>query len=377
MILIITNKEDSHPTPVIRLLNKWNIPIFRLNTEALLTDYQFCWQCDAENTDFHIKNIHTGLEVRGSDITAVWDRRPEKPSDLPVQNEPVINKHNIAEALGFLRFLRYYIKDIFSIGSIVNDRTASSKMLQLKIAREVGFRTPDSCFSNRKEDILKFASKHKYIVLKSIEDDCVWDEEKEQEYVFYTRKVAADSLDVPKEAFSQTVSFVQNYIEKSFELRITVVMDKFFACKIDSQILEDDKGKIDWRQGYDFGLKHEVYDLPQRLQVRCSAFMKRLGLNFGCFDFIFTPTGEEENLIRLKEEALEMIRSGNFEKAAEIRDEERKLLKEIQDDEANYVFLECNPNGQWLWIEDETGMNISETIAEILALPAGVVDSAS
>jgi len=127
MVLIITNKEDVHPTPVIQHLNDRNVPFFRLNTKALLADYHFCWQCDAKNTDFRIKNIHTGLEVRGSDITSVWERRPEKPSALPVQNEPVINRHNLAEALGFLRFLRYYVKDIFSIGSIVNDRPAASK----------------------------------------------------------------------------------------------------------------------------------------------------------------------------------------------------------------------------------------------------------
>ena len=325
MVLIITNKEDVHPTPVIQHLNDRNVPFFRLNSEALLTDYHFCWQCDANNADFRIKNIHTSLEIRGSDITSVWDRRPVKPSELPVQSDPAINRHNLAEALGFLRFLRYYVKDIFSIGSIVNDRPAASKMLQLQIAREIGFRTPESCFSNRKDDILKFASRHENLVLKSIENDSVWDEENDREYVFYTRKIESSSLaDAPEEAFSQTVSFVQNYIEKLFELRITVVMNRFFACKIDSQILDDDKGKIDWRQGYDYGLKHEIYDLPQRIKEQCSAFLERLGLHFGCFDFIFTPAGE-------------------------------------------YVFLECNPNGQWLWIEEETGMKISEAIAEALA----------
>ena len=49
MILIITNKEDSHPTPVIQLLTARGISVFRLNTEALLTDYEFCWQNDAHH----------------------------------------------------------------------------------------------------------------------------------------------------------------------------------------------------------------------------------------------------------------------------------------------------------------------------------------
>ncbi|MDR2206734.1 MAG: hypothetical protein LBE36_11345 [Flavobacteriaceae bacterium] len=324
MILIITNKEDSHPNPVIQYLNEKQIPVFRLNTESLLTDYRFHWYCNDKETDFYIKNVTNGLELKGSDITAVWDRRPEIPKELLVENSAEINKHNLEEAHGFLSFLRYFIKDIYSIGSIVNDRVAASKMLQLKTARDVGLLTPNTCFSNRKEDILKFAENYEYLILKSIENDSIWNEKSEMEYVFYAQKIPSKALvNLPEETFNQTVNYVQNYIEKCFELRITVVENKFFTCKIDSQILDEDKGKIDWRQGYDYGLKHEIYDLPEEIKTKCLRFLKRLGLHFGCFDFIYTPMKE-------------------------------------------YVFLECNPNGQWLWIELETGMKISETIAETL-----------
>ena len=43
MVLIFTNKEDVHPTPVIEHLQKHGVSIFRFNTEALLTDYRFCF----------------------------------------------------------------------------------------------------------------------------------------------------------------------------------------------------------------------------------------------------------------------------------------------------------------------------------------------
>ena len=49
--------------------------------------------------------------------------------------------------------------------------------------------------------------------------------------------------------------------------------------------------------------------------------METFGLNFGCFDFAITKTGEP-------------------------------------------VFLECNPNGQWLWVQNLTGMPIGKAIAE-------------
>jgi glutathione synthase/RimK-type ligase-like ATP-grasp enzyme len=324
MILIFTNKEDVHPTPVINILNASNIPVFRFNSEALLTDYEFCWQCNSKGSDFKIKNIQNGLEIQGSNITSVWDRRPGIPAGLPVQNTPEINRHNLKEAYGFMQFLRHYIKDVYSIGSIVNDTPAASKMLQLKIAQQVGFHVPNTCFSNRKKDILEFATKHEYLTLKSIESNFIWYEENNLEYVFYAKKVKSDTLaNVPEEAFAQTVSYVQNYIEKAYELRVTVVGQEIFACKIDSQILDDDKGKVDWRQGYDYGLKHEIYQLSKEIADKCTLFLKQIGLNFGCFDFIHTPQDE-------------------------------------------YVFLECNPNGQWLWIEEATGMEISKAIANAL-----------
>lgn len=323
MIFIITNKEDIHPTPVIEHLNVRNQPVFRLNTEALLTDYEFNWWCDEKVTDFRIKNVHNGLEVYGHDIHSVWERRPTLPTELIYHNCVEIDKHNLEEAGGFLSFLLYYIGNKFSIGHHLYDRSAASKMLQLKIAQTLGMNVPATCFSNRKADIISFAQKYEYVTLKPIEVDNLW-LGGENEYVFYTQKVKSSLLsEQPEEAFSQTVSYVQNYIEKTFELRITVVCDKCFGCKIDSQIMDEDKGRVDWRQGYDYGLKHEVFDLPDYIQDFCREFLSQMHLNFGCFDFIVTP-------------------------------------------ESEYVFLECNPNGQWLWIEHQTGMKISEAIAEAL-----------
>lgn len=324
MILIITNKEDVHPTPVIEILNRRKVSVFRLNTEALLTDYEFSWWNDNRGCDFHIRCIQNRLEVRGSEITAVWDRRPETPKELPMKSSPQIDRHNLSEAFGFLVFLRYYLKDIPSIGSIANDRLASSKMLQYKVALQTGFKVPESCYSNRKGEIMKLAARHSYILLKSIENDDIWDEDNMKDYIFYAQKVPSETVAAaPDEAFSQTVTFVQNYVEKDFELRITVVGNKIFACKIDSQSLTDDTGKVDWRQGYDYGMEQQAYNLPEDIAAKCRKYLRMMGLNFGCFDFIVTPSN-------------------------------------------NYVFLECNPNGQWLWVELSTGLRISEAIADFL-----------
>ncbi|MDR1624001.1 MAG: hypothetical protein LBS04_03415, partial [Tannerellaceae bacterium] len=112
--------------------------------------------------------------------------------------------------------------------------------------------------------------------------------------------VKSNSLtEQPDTAFSQTVSYVQNYIEKAFELRVTIVGQEIFACKIDSQQQDEDKGKVDWQQGYDFGLKHERYDLPPAVGTKCLLFLRLVGYTKlqkneavskrGSFLFIFKP----------------------------------------------------------------------------------------
>ena len=48
-----------------------------------------------------------------------------------------------------------------------------------------------------------------------------------------------------------------------------------------------------------------------------------MGLNYGAFDFVITPDGD-------------------------------------------WVMLECNPAGQWLWLEHETGAPIAAALADLL-----------
>ena len=324
MILIFTNKEDAHPNPVIDILAERDVPFFRLNTEVLLSDYSFIWWKNSNNIDFEITELANGKKCRGTQIKAIWDRRPETPYSLPLKNTKEIDEHNLREAHGFLSFVRYYLKDIPSIGSIVGDRVATSKMLQYRLAQEIGFAVPDTAFTNSKAGILHLCENHPQICLKSIDSPGIWDETNGVDYVFYTQTLDGKTVkDIPEEAFIQTVSFAQEYIPKAFELRATVVGDKVFATRIDSQKLAPQEGGVDWRQGYEHDMELSPFELPNDIAAQCTGLVHALGLNFGCIDLIVRPDGE-------------------------------------------YVFLECNPNGQWLWGELATGQRISAAIAEFL-----------
>lgn len=327
MILIFTNKEDTHPTPVIEKLREWGVPFFRFNTECLLTDYSFKWWCDENGSDFHLRSNNHGAEIYGHEVSAIWERRAQSPKTFKIKTDAEeINHMILDEARGFLSFLRYYLKDVFSIGSIVYDRVVSSKMLQLSLAQKLGMAIPSTMFSNDKTAYESFFARCKTLSLKPIDSDSIF-VNGDEEYVFYSQKRSAyEVFSQPSDSFEQTPSFIQEYVDKQYELRVTVCCGEIIACKIDSQAQNEGEGKEDWRQGYEYGLKHEIVDIPVTIQSFCNAFLQEAHIKFGCFDFIVTPNDK-------------------------------------------YVFLECNPNGQWYWIELETGAPISEMIARHLANP--------
>ena len=142
----------------------------------------------------------------------------------------------------------------------------------------------------------------------------------------YTNCVQADDL-LEGDGFIPTPSIFQPYVPKAIELRVVIVGRTVFACAIHSQ--QSIRAKQDWRR-YDFdNTPHEAYELPPAIERKLLALMDRMGLIFGSIDLIVTPDGE-------------------------------------------YVFLEINPNGQFDWIAEFTGLPIYEHLAAMLC--AGSVE---
>ena len=108
---------------------------------------------------------------------------------------------------------------------------------------------------------------------------------------------------------------------KDHELRITVIGRHVFGAKVLSQ--QTESGRLDWRRSY-HELRIEPCDIPEHLADRCREVLARLGLVFGCFDFVVTP-------------------------------------------ESEFVFLEVNEGGQFLFVESYSGLPLLDAFAEFLA----------
>ena len=113
----------------------------------------------------------------------------------------------------------------------------------------------------------------------------------------------------------------QEYIPKDHELRVYVIGNEVYACKIESQTSK--KTKVDWRN-YDLSnTPHLPIEIIQETKQKCIKLVESLGLNMGALDLIVTPDGET-------------------------------------------VFLECNSEGSWLWIEELSGLPITEAVCRFL-----------
>ena len=119
-----------------------------------------------------------------------------------------------------------------------------------------------------------------------------------------TSRVRADALP-PDDVLRLTPGIFQPLVEKRHELRVTVMGERVISARLLSQA--DARTQLDWRaRSVDLAVEPDT--LPATVERSVRELMRRLGLVFGCLDFIVTPEGR-------------------------------------------HVFLEVNPMGQFLWIE--------------------------
>jgi hypothetical protein len=332
MILIISNKGDIHCNPVIKHFQNANIPYFRLNTEELTNDYKISFYYkDNIKSVLRLENKKNKKILLSNEVKAVWDRRPLS-QKIQFNGNKEIKKIIEDEVNELNLWIRYYFHDLKMIGSSVLDRPNESKIRQVNVAKQtihknnLDVHIPQTIITNELNELLTFLEDKTHVVLKPIGSDA-YQVDDIYEIPFVSLKKVAEEVQesATQEDLDLCPVFVQEYIDKEFELRVTSVGSKNFCCKIDSQKLPKGKGREDWREGYDSGLKdlQEGIETPEVISNFCKEFLKEINSSFGCFDFIKGIDG-------------------------------------------NYYFLECNPNGQWLWIEEDIGLSISKEIADYL-----------
>lgn len=221
------------------------------------------------------------------------------------------------------RYLQFAQKEIFSVIEGIAEafqgkcltkpslmRKAGNKTFQALCATKVGFQIPALVITNDFREIEVNALNQERMIVKPLAIGSIVNHD-EKEFVQTNLYKKENDLSLLK----YTPAYFQNYIKKDYEVRATFINGKSFAVRIDSV------DPVDWRRiGNE--VKYQVDSLPQHIFESCLAFLKEVNMSFGCFDFI------------------------------------------IQND--SWYFLEMNSNGQWAWLEFETGLQISNEIIRFL-----------
>jgi hypothetical protein len=141
-----------------------------------------------------------------------------------------------------------------------------------------------------------------------------------------TRKLGEAEVKIGDAAIRLAPVIFQRHVPAVADLRVTIIGDEVFAAAVDVRELAY---KVDVRMNFD--AKHVAHDQPDDVANKLRALMQRLGLVYGAIDLRLTEDGR-------------------------------------------YVFLEINPAGQFLYVEQQTGQPITAALAACLACSGGKSD---
>ena len=297
-VLVITSSIDETASYIIAKYSE-QVDFFRLNVD------QF------KSYKFHIGNDGWSIfreceKISSSDVYSIYYRKPILPDlgeydsqyHLMIQRDVISVINGIADS---------FCGKVLTRPSIL--RKVENKVYQLIYAGKNGWDIPCSYIGNNIDECRCFEDKTsiiKPITMGKTQGKNGWE-------LYQTNLYRGIEEDI-----SITPVYLQEYIRKQFEVRITIVGEKVYPIRIDT------KNKIDWRADY-CNHKYTKIVCPDNIIKKCYQMMEDFSLNFGAFDFIVTP-------------------------------------------EDKWVFLEVNPNGQWLWLEHNMKLDISKEIVKYLVL---------
>jgi hypothetical protein len=326
MILIISDAEDVHARLVMGRLEELGVPCARYSIEEMPV-YSRLAASVSSNARIQVRIRRDRGDIDLDDVRTVWCRRVTDVFPDPslsqddrafATKEATVLMYSLATALGD----RFWVNPFTN--ALATDR-GHGKVSQLEAARQVGLAIPKTLATNdpaaAREFLTGLPRGAIYKPFVAPTRNLAGEGEPPQWGTVYTNKLDDAAL-AGLDSVAIAPCLFQELVPKRLELRLTVIGNRVFATEIHSQAHAE--SSIDFRRHYALGeTPYAIHELPPAIVERCLALNQRLGLVFGAMDFVLTPDGE-------------------------------------------YVFLETNQQGQFLWLEAQTGQPLLEHFCELL-----------
>ncbi|MFC5662287.1 ATP-grasp ribosomal peptide maturase [Kitasatospora misakiensis] len=317
-VLVITGAFDPTADLVVEELNRRAVSVFRADTAWFPSRLAVTAGLDGPpGWRGPLATDHRTLDLAA--VRSVYYRRPT-PAEFPPELPPEVRAVAAAEARhGFGGLLSALPARWLPPPGRAAE--AESKPLQLRVAADCGLRVPRTLITNRPDAAREFAKRiGGPVVYKPFTP--IRGTVGGRSVAVYANLLRPEDLGHPSVA--TTAHLFQEWVPKAYEVRLTAVGRRLFATEIHAG---SDAARVDWRSDYD-SLDYRVCEPPVEVAAAVHRMLARLGLPYGAFDFVVTPAGE-------------------------------------------WVFLEVNPNGQYGFVEQATGLPITAAICDYLEGSAG------
>ena len=306
MILIVSYPDNAHVDEVTKHLTRDTIIV---DTASFPVSLGLSAAMNGEREDLQF-SLPSGRRIRLCSIGAVWYRRISPYGFHEELRDPTARLFAWSEANEALLGV-WYSLGAWWMNPPLADEVSQRKIRQLQVARQVGLTIPDTVVTNEPDVAQMFVQQHGIgrVVRKAFRNIA--------EAPRATHLLRAEDLSLLDSVCYTPVIF-QEYVPAAMDLRVTVVEDEVFAASVTS----DKQYAADYRPGL-ASATVVPYDLPVDVLGKLHALMTAFGLNYGAIDLRLTPDGD-------------------------------------------YVFLEINPAGEYLFISGRTGQPISKAIAAAL-----------
>jgi glutathione synthase/RimK-type ligase-like ATP-grasp enzyme len=324
-VLILTQPIDMTADRVIKRMYDRGVSVVRFDTGWFPRDATVVTRYSNSSADIPIMiKLESGRSIELDKVTSIWSRRPTRftmHEDLDSDASKFASAETTQAMGGIFR-----IPGCQWVNHPDKDLVASYKPYQLALAARIGLKIPDTLITTDRSAAKMFIEAHARhgAIYKTLSTPNVRSELYKSSVIFTSRISDADL------EFIDTVRYapclIQEYVQKSFEVRLTIINRKAFAVALNVQESYP-SGTTDWRAVQQEGIEYSVHQLPEKIESLCLELLDQLGLVFGAIDLIVTP-------------------------------------------EQEYIFVEVNPSGQWAWLESAVGLPMTDTLIDCLINPS-------
>ncbi|MFD9482465.1 ATP-grasp ribosomal peptide maturase [Streptomyces sp. NPDC059991] len=305
-VLVVTNLDDPTADLVIEELHDRGTPVVRFDSGDFPTTLSFA----AHITSHGIRGSLT-TPTRTADLTQIRSMYYRRPSGFAFPHlDEQTARFAITQARYGLGGVMASLPNCLYVNHPHRIGDAEFKPSGLAAAVASGFRVPATLITSDSIEARKFISQYQRVIYKPLATPLY-----RLDGVSSTVKVEEVTAEEIDDSVSGTAHLFQHRVEKAADVRLTVIGDETFAVRINSDLL-------DWRTDYS-KLTYSVVELPPGAEASIRTYLNHFGLVFGAFDFAIDTVGQ-------------------------------------------WWFLECNPSGQWAWLEPETGLPMTAAMANLL-----------